>query len=125
MLDGASVRERRGGRRGEVEKLSDTWITIIWQDSIDDSVLGTREKYLRDDAELEQDVEIFTLDREWIPLGWLVASPEVRKDRDKEAQTRADSRYWAGDPWIESSQPVVTACRERVLRAIRRLDSER
>ena len=69
VLTGADVR-RIDGKYGKVSKVSMPWVTVKWDN-------GMEESYLRSDESLAEDIELKTLDKGWLSLGSVVGTAEV------------------------------------------------
>lgn len=81
VLTGADIR-RIDGKYGKIKKVSMPWVTVRWDN-------GVEESYLRSSESLAEDVEIKTLDKGWIALGSVVGlsekvAPEASDDEGME-----------------------------------------
>ena len=88
VLTGADVR-RIDGKYGKVSKVSMPWVTVKWDN-------GMEESYLRSDESLAEDMELKTLDKGWISLGSVVGVVQetaMRKPKD----VKAGDLIWMND----------------------------
>jgi len=82
----ASVRQRSTGRQGKLENVSAPWVAVDW-------ITATglqRQCVLRTDPLLDEDIEVYTDNKGWIPVASLVGGRRVARER-AEAVEQAQS----------------------------------
>lgn len=68
VLESAEIR-RIDGKCGHISKVSLPWVTVEWVD-------GSSKSYLRSSDEVNEDIEIHTLDQGWVSLGNVIGIVE-------------------------------------------------
>lgn len=87
VLTGADVR-RIDGKFGKVAKVSMPWVTVRWEN-------GVEESYLRSDEALAEDIELKTLDKGWLSLGAVVGTEEVQAKAAQESVEKSTAQLLA------------------------------
>jgi len=78
-LKGAKVRSLETGAPGTIEHVSASKVEIAWDDGT--ALLPEYVVYSRDDDRLFGEMEVFLINRGWVPLGDILASDTLRDQK--------------------------------------------